>query len=254
MDFSFAPAAMLTGGVLLGASLLAATARAAELKVFSSPAASAALLEVAPPFERRTGHKVVLEFANIAAQKKKIAAGENFDIAIVSPKLIEELVQAGKIAAGTPYGIGRTGLAVTTRKGAARPDIGSVEAFKRSLLGARAVYYSATGESGIGFMTVLDRLGIAAEMKPRIHPQANLTGAMETGDADFGISGVGAALANGARIDFVGPVPAGVQAYVNLAAGVNANSREPQAARDLLQYLSDPSVAQIMKARGLEPY
>jgi molybdate transport system substrate-binding protein len=182
-----------TGCVFLGASLLGVAVNAAEVKVFSSPAASGALTEVVPQFERATGHKVLLDFANIAATRKRIAAGETFDIAIVSPKAIEELLQQGTIAAGTQYNIGRTGLGVVTRKGAAKPDIGSVDAFKRSLLGAKSVGYSATGESGIGFMSVLDRLGIASEMKPTIKPAANLTNTVDAGEVDFGITGVGAA-------------------------------------------------------------
>src|SRR5262245_57655750 len=103
------------GCVFLGASLLAVAVNATEVKVFSSPAASGALTEVVPQFERATGHKVLLDFANIAATRKRIAAGETFDIAIVSPKAIEELLQQGTIAAGTQYNIGRTGLGAWSR-------------------------------------------------------------------------------------------------------------------------------------------
>lgn len=240
-------------GTVLGASLMAAAVSAAEIKLISSPAASSALKEVAPQFERATGHKVLLDFANIAALRKRMGAGEGFDIAIVSPKLIEELLQQGTIAAGTRYNIGRTGLAVVTRKGAPRPDISSAESFKRALLGARSVGHSATGESGIGFLSVLDRLGITNEMKPTIRPAANLTSTVAAGEVDFGVSGIGAAISN-PKLDYVGPVPAPVQAYVNLAAGISAKATEPQAARALLKYLSDPAVVQIMKAKGLEPY
>ena len=224
-----------------------------QIKVISSPAASSALKEVAPRFERATGHKVALEFANIAAWRKRIGAGEAFDIAIVGPKLIEDLVQQGTIAADTLYMIGRTGLAVVTRKGGARPDIGSADAFKRALLGARLVGHSATGESGIGFLSVLDRLGIANEMKPTIRASANLPDTVAAGEVDFGISGVGAAISN-PKLDYVGPVPPPVQAYVNLAAGISANSKEPQVARELLEYLGDPAVVRTMQTKGLEPY
>ena len=215
---------ILTNSVILEASLLAVTAHAAEIKLISSPAASAALGEAAPAFERATGHKVVLDFANIAALRKRIAGGEAFDIAIVDPKLIEELVQQGAIAVGTPYQIGRTGLAITTQKGAPKPDISTVDAFKRALLGAKVVGFSATGKSGIGFLSVLERLGITAEMKPRIRPSPNLTETVAAGEVDFGITGVGAGLAN-PKLDFVGPLPAGIQAYVNLAAGVAGPAR-----------------------------
>ena len=248
--FAVAPYA---GGAFLAASLLAATVNAAEIKVASSPAASAALAEVAPQFERATGHKVVLEFANIAAWRKRIDAGEAFDIAVVGPKLIEDLIQQGTIAAGTQYPIGRTGLAVITRKGGARPDISSADAFRRALLGAKTVGHSATGESGIGFMSVLERLGVTSEMKAALRPSANLTDTVAAGEVDFGISGIGFAVAN-PKVDYVGPVPHEVQAYVNLAAGISANAKDAQAARALIKYLGDPAVVKTMRARGLEPY
>src|SRR5262249_13902577 len=139
------------GCVFLGASLRAVAVNAAEVKVFSSPAASGALTEVVPQFERATGHKVLLDFANIAATRKRIAAGETFDIAIISPKAIEELLQQGTIAAGTQYNIGRTGLGVVTRKGAAKPDIGSVDAFKRPVVGAKSVGYAGAIVMRVGF-------------------------------------------------------------------------------------------------------
>ena len=102
-------------------------------------------------------------------------------------------------------------------------------------------------------MSALDRLGIANEMKPTIRPSANLTDSVAAGDVDFGVSGIGAAISN-PKVDYVGPVPAPVQAYVNLAARISAKAAEPQAARALLKYLSDPAVVPIMKAKGLEPY
>jgi molybdate transport system substrate-binding protein len=237
----------------LCASLFVFTAEAAEIKVLSTPAASTALRDIGPQFERSTGHKLLLDFANIAASKQKIMGGEPFDVAIVSPKAIDELLQEGKIAKGTRLDIGRTGLGVVVRKGAPRPDLGSTDALKRALLGAGAVAYSATGESGIGFLAVLDRLGIAGDMKPKIKPSSDLTGAVERGEVDFAITGIGAALAN-TKVEYVGALPAAIQQYVNMSAGVSASSSEPDAAKALLKYLGDPAVVQLMKSKGVEPY
>ena len=226
---------------------------AAEIKVFSSPAARSALLEIAPQFEHSTGHKLLVDFTNIAACKKRIAAGEAFDVAFVSPILIDELLQQGKIAAGTRLNVGRTGLGVIVQKGAARPDVSSDDAFKRALLGARTVLHAATGESGIGFMAVLDRLGIAAEMKLKIRPSADLSGDVEAGAGDFGVAGIGAALAN-SNIDYAGPLPPGIQQYVNLAGGISASARELEAARAFFRYLQETAVVQVLKSKGLDPY
>jgi molybdate transport system substrate-binding protein len=231
---------------------MAMSTHAAEIKVFSTPAASTALRTVAPDFERATGHKLTLDFSNIATTRKRIDAGEAYDVAVVSPKAVEDLVQQGKFARGATLNLGRTGLAVVAKKGTPLPDISTPEAFKRALLEAKMVAYSATGESGIGFLKVLDKLGIAAEMKPRIQASKNAGAAIEAGDALLGITGVGAGLSY-SKLDYVGPLPTAVQEYVYVAAGVSVDSKAPEAARALLKYLADPAVVQVMRTKGLEP-
>jgi molybdate transport system substrate-binding protein len=226
-------------------------ASAAEITVFSTPAASTALRAVVPGFERASGHKVILSFSNIATSRKRIAAGEAYDVAVVSPKAVDDLVQQGSFAADATLNLGRTGLAMVAKKGTPLPDIGTPEAFRRTLLEAKMVAYSATGESGIGFLRVLDKMGIAAEMKPRIMASKNASAALESGEALFGITGVGAALSY-SKLDYVGPLPAAVQEYVHVAAGVNAISKSPEAARAFIKYLAEPAVAQVMGKNGLE--
>jgi molybdate transport system substrate-binding protein len=248
----FSTMATFSRAVLLGASLMSVAAYAAELTLASTPAASAAIREVVPHYERATGHKVAMEFANIATLRKRIAAGESFDITMVSPRVIEELIQQGKIAPGTQLNLGRSGLALVMGKGTPKPDISSVDAFKRMLLSANSIAYSATGESGIGFLSVLNRLGITAEMKPRIAASSNMAATVEAGQAQFGITGVGAALAYH-QLDYAGPLPAGIQEYINVAAGISATTKEPQAARDLLKFLADPATTVMLRSKGLEP-
>ena len=171
---------------------------------------------------------------------------------VVSPKAIDDLTQQGKVAAGATLNMGRTGLALVGHKGSARPDIGTVESFKRTLLEARLVAYSATGESGIGFLKILDRLGIAEAMKPRIRSNSNMSSLVESGEAEIGITGIGAGLSY-TQLEYIGPLPAAVQEYVYMAAGVGANAKSPEAARALLKYLGDPAVVLAMSANGLEP-
>jgi molybdate transport system substrate-binding protein len=238
--------------LFIGAWAIAATVNAAEIRVFSTPAATAALKAAVPDFERATGHKVAIDFLNIAGTRGRINAGEPFDIAIVSPKAVDDLEQQGKLVKGASLNMGRTGLALVGHKGLARPDIGSVESFKRTLLNARLVAYSATGESGIGFLKVLDKMGISAEMKPRIRSSSNMASVVESGEAEIGITGVGAGLTY-TQLEFIGPLPAAVQEYVYMAAGLSSNAKAGEAARSLLQYLADPAVVRTMSTRGLEP-
>lgn len=225
---------------------------AAEIKVMSTPAASAALKMAARDFEQATGHKVVIEFSNIATTRKRIAAGEDFDMVVMSPKAIDDLTREGMLAADASHNMGRTGLALVGHKGSPRPDIGTVESFKRTLLNVRLFAYSATGESGIGFLKVLDKLGIADAMKPRIRSTGNMSALVESGEAEIGITGVGAGLSY-TQLEYIGPLPAAVQEYVYMAAGVGANAKSPEAARALLNYLGDPAVVLAMSAKGLEP-
>lgn len=233
---------------------MAISMHSAKITIFSSPAARSALHAIAPQFERTSGHKLVIDIANIAACKQKIAAGEAFDVALVSPKLIDELIAQGKIAADTRIIVGRTGLCVMVQTGAPKPDVITIEAFKRALLNAKTVVHGATGESGIGFKAVLNQLGIAAAMKAKLRPSPKPAAGVEAGEGELGIGGIGSALANTEIIDYVGPLPPGVQQYVNIAAGVSVNAREPVAARALLKFLRAPDIVQAMSAKGLEPY
>ena len=127
-----------------------------------------------------------------------------------------------------------------------------MESFKRTLLDARLVAYSATGESGIGFLKVLDKLGISDAMKPRIRSSSNMASLVESGEAELGVTGVGAGLSY-TQLEYIGALPAAVQEYVFMAAGVGANAKSPEAARALLKYLGDPAVVLAMSAKGLEP-
>jgi molybdate transport system substrate-binding protein len=248
----FAPNYFLAGAALVAAGAIAMTVNAAEIKIISTPAASTALRMAALDFERATGHKVVIEFSNIATTRKRVGAGEDFDMVVVSPKAIDDLTQQGKVAAGAALNMGRTGLALVGHKGSPRPDISTVEYFKRTLLDARLVAYSATGESGIGFLKVLDKRGIGEAMKPRIRSSSNVSSLVESGEAEIGITGVGAGLSY-TQLEYIGPLPAEVQEYVYMAAGVGANAKSPEAARALLKYLGQPAVVQVMSANGLEP-
>ena len=246
------PNFLLVSAALVVAGAIAMPVNAAEIKIMSTPAATTALRMAAQEFERATGHKVVITFSNIATTRKRIAAGEDFDMIVVSPKAIDDLTREGKLAAGASHNMGRTGLAIVGHQGSPRPDISTVESFKRTLLNVRLFAYSATGESGIGFLKVLDKLGIADAMKPRIRAAGNMSAMVESGEAELGITGVGAALSY-TQLEYIGPLPAAAQEYVYVAAGVGLNAKSPDAARALLKYLGDPAVVQAMSAKGLEP-
>ena len=133
----------------IGALLMLAgfqTAAASEIKVLSTPTMKTAIDELRPQFERTSGHTVVVVFEAVAGLKRQIEAGEAFDVAILLPPTIDDLIKQGKIAAGSRADIARTAVGVGIRTGAPRPDISSVDAFRRSLLGAKAISYSPTAQ------------------------------------------------------------------------------------------------------------
>jgi molybdate transport system substrate-binding protein len=228
-------------------------AEAAEIKVIASTGVASVVSELAGQFEAETGHKVQTDFAVIAVSKRKIDAGATFDVAILSPAAIDELIGQGKIAADTRSAFGRTGLGLVVRNGAPKPDISTGESFKKTMLAAKSVSHSKEGLSGVHFLAALDRLGIASEMKPKLRPYEGdgLARALASGETEIGVTGIGPALATpGAQ--FVGPLPPELQSYVVFTAGMSTTAKDPQATRSFLAFMTAPAAAPVFKAKGME--
>jgi len=227
-------------------------ASAAEIKVLSGRGLKNVVSELGPQFESATGHKLVADFGNFSVLKRRIDAGETFDVVILSPAMIDNLIELEKVAADTRVTLGRTGIGVAVRRGAPKPDISSVETFKRAMLDAKSVAYSKAGTSRKVLFAAFDRLGIAAEMKPKLKAYGKPEEAVVAGEAELGVTGIGPIVAaTGAEL--VGGLPSEIQRYVVFTAGANAASKEPEAARALIRFLTAPAAAQVMKAKGLEP-
>lgn len=226
---------------------------AAELKVIGSPGVRGVLNELAPQFEKSTGHKIAMDFAVIAILKRRIDGGETFDIVIPGPELIDELVRQGKVAADAHAPFGRTGVALAVRKGAPKPDISTPEKLKRVLLDAKAVGHSREGQSGVHFRAALDRLGIAQEMAPKLRAfdEGGASVALQKGEIDIAAGGTGPILEMPGA-DFLGGLPPQVQSYVRFSIGVSTAAKDPQAARALVRFLTSPAAAPAFKAKGLE--
>ena len=146
---------------LLGALTVPHAANAAEIRVLCSVALKAVAEELFPQFEQSTKHKVVVQFALAATQKQKAESGEPFDLIVVTPAMLDDLIKQGKVAADTRTVVARSGLALAIKAGAPKPDIGTVDALKRTLLGAKSITYTKEGASGVLFAAVIQKLGIA---------------------------------------------------------------------------------------------
>jgi molybdate transport system substrate-binding protein len=232
-------------------------AAAAEIKVLTAGAFKQVLLMLVPDFEKQTGHRVIVENDTVGALTKRIEGGEAFDLAVLTPGAVNDLSSKGKFVAGSRTNLGRVGVGVVVKEGAPKPDISSVDAFKKTLLAAKSVAYidpAAGGSSGIYVAGLLDKLGVAAEVKPKakLIPGGAVAEHIARGEADLGIHQISEILPV-KGITLVGPLPADIQNYTVYAAGLGANGKESEAAKVLLKTLSGPAAADVLKSKGMEP-
>ena len=240
------------------ALLLACPAAAEEVRVMSSGGTAAAFVALAPDFERATGHTVVTlaTSTGLGADSipSRVRRGEPVDVVILSRAQIDELAGEGKVAAASRVDLARSSIGMAVRKGAAKPDIKSIDALKRALLQAKSVAYSAQ-VSGIYLTTELfPQLGIADQMaKKGIRVDVGRVGAVVArGDAEIGFQQI-SELMEVEGVDLVGPLPAEVQRVTVFTAGIAVASKSPGAARALIEFLTSPRGAEVMKNRGLDP-
>ena len=233
---------------------------AAEIKVLSSTALIAVMEELAPQFEREMGHKVAMAFANAATVTKRIVGGETADVIMLTGSGIDSLIKQGKVVPGSRVDIAGSGMGVAVRKGAPKPDISSPEALKRTLLAAKSVAYSDPargGASSAHFAKVLERLGIAAEVKAKAKLSPGGRGGFASdivarGDAEIAVQQIPELMAV-SGVDIVGPLPGDLQSVMLLAAGIMVDTKEPEASKALVKFLTTPASVSVIKAKGLEP-
>jgi molybdate transport system substrate-binding protein len=242
--------------VLIGAGA-ARPAAAAEIKVLTAGAFKQVLLALLPDFERTSGHKVVVENDTVGALTKRIEGGETFDLAVLTPAAVDALASKGKLVPGSRANLARVGIGVVVKEGAPKPDVGSLAAFKQALLAAKSVAYidpAAGGSSGIYVAGLLDKLGIAAEVKPKakLIPGGAVAEHVARGEAELGIHQISEILPV-KGVTLVGPLPADIQNYTVYAAALGAQAKESDAAKALLKALSGPAAAEVLKSKGMEP-
>ena len=171
--------------------------------------------------------------------------------------MIDRLQAQGKVVAGDRVIIAKVGVGAFVRKGAAKPDISSADAFKRSMLAARSIAYpdpAGGGASGIYVASLLERLGIAVEMKPKTKlfpPTEVLYASVASGEVEIGFNQISEILAQ-PTIELAGPLPSAIQNYTQFAPGIVSGSSQPDAARALVTFLSSPAAQTVLKAKGFE--
>lgn len=232
--------------------------KAAEVKVFSTIGVQAALEELAPKFEQATGSKLNITWATAAILVKRVQAGETADLMVLTKQSLDALTKDNKATAGADAVFASSGMAVVVKKGAPKPDISTPDAFKQALINAKTIAYSdpaAGGASGVYFAKLLERMGIADQMKAKTRhppPSGNSANLVVAGEADLTIQQEPEVMSV-AGIDMVGPLPADVNNITAYAAGIGAGSQQADAATALIRFLHSPEAQAVFKAKGLKP-
>ena len=240
--------------IVMAAVLLPGAAGAAEIKVLSTQATEQAYRELAPQFEQASGHKVSTIFTGTLDVQKRIAAGESYDIILMAGPAIDDFIKAGKVVPGSRVDIARSGVGVAVKAGAPKPDIGSTEAVKKTLLAAKSIGYS-TGPSGVYLTGLFQRLGVADAIKGKLKqtPTGVFVGnIVASGEAEIGFQQV-SELAHFPGVDFVGPLPADIQEIPVFSAGLQVGAKETEPAKAWLKFLTAPEHAAAFTSRGLTP-
>jgi molybdate transport system substrate-binding protein len=236
-------------------ALLSAGVQAAEIRVFSSNAVKTVLEALEAEFEKASGHKIVFTYDTAAVLKTQIEKGAAFDVAILTAAGVDDLIKQGKIAAASRADLARSGAGVAIKKGAARPDISTTDAFKRTLLNAKSFGYVEAGATGIYLKNLFVKLGIADELKAKFKPIEAKVGAgpaVAAGDVEISMTQISEILPY-AGAELLGPLPKEIQLNTDFAMGIAANSKEANAAGAWLKFMATPSSTAVIKAKGLEP-
>jgi molybdate transport system substrate-binding protein len=218
--------------------------------------------QLLPEFQKSSSNRVTIEYDVGAAIAIRIQKGESADMAIVLRSQLQTLETQGKIVPGSRVNIGSVGVGMAVRKGASKPDISSVEAFKRALLSARSIGYHdpASGSaSGIYAASMLERLGIAQDLSAKIkllNPPGNefenVFQGLAKGEIEMQVAQISEIVIS-PGVDLVGPLPGEIQNVTSLAAGIVTTTKAPEAARALINFISSPAAAVLLKANGFQP-
>ena len=249
---SLAAAASMLG--LISIMTPIANLRAAELKVLAGGSMTGPLNEIAPLFERASGHKLTLHFDSTPNLIKLATSGAAFDLGVVPVDVFKDTDAKARFAPGAPIDIARVGYGVAVRAGAARPDVSTPDALKKTLLDAQSVAFLPTSAAGAYVTSVFDRLGIGEAMKAKTKPQTatgQIAEAVAKGEAELGVFLVNVLMAPG--VELAGSFPAELQQELVFTAAVAADSKEADAAKAFIDFLRTPEATAVIKAKGLNP-
>jgi molybdate transport system substrate-binding protein len=229
-----------------------------EIRVLALQSPQIIINELAAEFEQRSGYKItqLLRLTDMPIHiKQKTDAGEVFDVAFVVPAVLDQLEKADKIIGNSRTNFLRVPIGVAVRTGNTKPDISSVEAFKRTLLEVKSIAYLRAGTSGPYLQGLFERFGIAEEIQSKAkRTETDTVGELVAeGDAEIGVTAIATLIAT-PGVDIVGPLPSEIQSYVFFAGAISTNAGVPDVARDLIKFLTGPTAIPVIRSKGMEPW
>ena len=229
-------------------------AGAAELKIFGSRVTKMVMGDLAPDYTQASRNTVTVVTDVAAVMKRRIEQGEPFDLAVLVNFQADDLIRQGKLLADSRADVMKSGIGVAVRRGAPKPDISTVAAFKQTLLAAKSITYLKEGASTLHLVKVLAELGIADALKAKtVTPATEAVSEMvAAGEVEIGIIVIPNILSvPGAEL--VGPLPPEIQSYVTFTAAVSAQSPNQDAARAVIKVMQSPAGVESIKQKGMEP-
>jgi molybdate transport system substrate-binding protein len=254
--FAMGPLSLIAAGSALSLAvvLLPTAGQAAELTVFAGGSMMAVLTELGPQFERASGHKVTIQFGSTPQLIKQVTSDAPFDLGVVPIEVFKDAAARARFAPGPTIDIARAGYGVAVRAGAPKPDIGSPEALKQTLLKAQSIAMLPDSAAGAYVMSVFAKLGIADVLKPKIKVQptpAQIPQAVANGDAEIAVFLTNVLIAPG--VEVAGSLPGELQQELVFSAAVSTKAREAEAAQAFISYLRTAASVATIRAKGMNP-
>jgi len=247
----------LTAALIAASGAAQAQGQAQVIDAMITTAMKAAIEEVAPPFERASGHVLRVVYGPSGGLARRFNGGEPADLVVVDSKVLDELIRQGKVAPGRTD-VARTGIGIAVRKGAPKPDVSSAEALRRALLAAKSIGHTAPAGGGVTaahIMGVFAKLGIAAEVAPKVKlaaggPDGRVSVLVSSGEAEIGLQLVSELMSN-PEVEVIGMPPAELQLIATISAGIAAAAKQPEPAKAFIRHLATPAAMTVYKSKGL---
>ena len=235
----------------------APSGHAAEIRLVSAAAMQSVFKAIGPEFEHSSGHKLVIHYGTIGAINQWVLAGEEADFVIGSSQSMPALVLGGKVSAGSPAAICKTGIGIVAAEDSPVASIVSVEDFKRVLIDAKAIVYADPvrgGAAGIHVAKMIEKMGLTEQLKPKLRLAAggDITEVtLALGQGAVGMTQISEiAEKKGAKL--IGPFPDGLQNYTVFVGAVPVAGKQSKAAADFVTFLKGPSAVAVIKAKGMQ--